>query len=124
MVGCAKLLLVLWSVRQSFFYPPGSNYLTFGPSPSPHASVYPILMAPGYSIRSVSCMLYSLVEIDSCIIIIRSIDERTLVYFADNPRHILEAYIESGEGIDRAGGFAIQVRYPFPQAFFPFVDFL
>jgi len=50
--------------------------------------VYPTLVSPGYTIKS--------------------IDERTLVYFADNPRHILEAYIESGEGIDRAGGFAIQ----------------
>jgi len=50
--------------------------------------VYPILTAPGYSIRS--------------------IDERTLVYFTDNPKHIIDAYVESGEGIDRAGGFAIQ----------------
>jgi len=50
--------------------------------------VYPILVAPGYNVKS--------------------IDERTLVYFADNPRHILEAYVENGEGIDRAGGFAIQ----------------
>ncbi len=41
----------------------------------------------------------------------RSIDERTLVYFADNPKHVVEAYVESGEGIDRAGGFAIQVRF-------------
>jgi septum formation protein len=40
-------------------------------------------------------------------------DERSLVYFADNPRELIEAYVESGEGIDRAGGFAIQVRsYP------------
>lgn len=39
----------------------------------------------------------------------RSIDERTLVYFADNHKQLLEAYVESGEGIDRAGGFAIQV---------------
>jgi septum formation protein len=31
-----------------------------------------------------------------------------LVYFTDSPTHILEAYVESGEGIDRAGGFAIQ----------------
>ncbi|KAJ3512007.1 hypothetical protein NLJ89_g3771 [Agrocybe chaxingu] len=38
----------------------------------------------------------------------RSIDERSLVYFADSPKHIVEAYVESGEGIDRAGGFAIQ----------------
>ncbi|KAI0703845.1 Maf/Ham1 [Cytidiella melzeri] len=50
--------------------------------------VYPVLEAPGYNIRS--------------------IDERTLVYFADNSRELLEAYVESGEGIDRAGGFAIQ----------------
>lgn len=39
----------------------------------------------------------------------RSIDERTLVYFADNSHELLEAYVESGEGIDRAGGFAVQV---------------
>ena len=43
-----------------------------------------------------------LVDIDP-ILLYRSIDERTLVYFADNPRHILEADIESGEGIDRVG---------------------
>jgi len=51
--------------------------------------VYPVLQAPGYSIRS--------------------IDERSLVYFADNPRHLLKAYADCGEGVDRAGGFAIQV---------------
>ena len=39
----------------------------------------------------------------------RSIDERTLVHFADNPEHLIQAYVDSGEGIDRAGGFAIQV---------------
>ncbi|KAF8149077.1 inosine triphosphate pyrophosphatase-like protein [Crassisporium funariophilum] len=50
--------------------------------------VYPVLTAPGYNTKS--------------------IDERSLVYFADNPRHIIDAYVESGEGIDRAGGFAIQ----------------
>ncbi|CAA7265758.1 unnamed protein product [Cyclocybe aegerita] len=50
--------------------------------------VYPVLSAPGYMIKS--------------------IDERSLVYFADSPKHIVEAYVESGEGIDRAGGFAIQ----------------
>ncbi|KAG6834167.1 hypothetical protein H0H93_011459 [Arthromyces matolae] len=50
--------------------------------------VYPVLTAPGYMIRS--------------------IDERTLVYFSDNPHHVVEAYVENGEGIDRAGGFAIQ----------------
>lgn len=49
----------------------------------------------------------------------RSIDERTLVYFADNPKHIIDAYIESGEGIDRAGGFAIQVRFFLPLEIYP-----
>jgi len=44
------------------------------------------------------------------IINLRSIDERSLVYFADNERHTIDAYVECGEGIDRAGGFAIQVR--------------
>ncbi|GJJ08160.1 hypothetical protein Clacol_002368 [Clathrus columnatus] len=50
--------------------------------------VYPIITAPGYAIKSM--------------------DERTMVYFAENRRHVLEAYVESGEGLDRAGGFAIQ----------------
>ncbi|KAL0581005.1 hypothetical protein V5O48_000999 [Marasmius crinis-equi] len=50
--------------------------------------VYPVLQSPGYSIRS--------------------IDERSLVYFADNPQHLLKAYADCGEGVDRAGGFAIQ----------------
>ncbi|EJD06812.1 Maf-like protein [Fomitiporia mediterranea MF3/22] len=50
--------------------------------------VYPILAAPGYQIKS--------------------IDERTIVHFADSPTHVLEAYADSGEGLDRAGGFAVQ----------------
>lgn len=40
----------------------------------------------------------------------REMDERTLVYFVDNPLRVLEAYVENGEGFDRAGGFAVQVR--------------
>lgn len=36
-------------------------------------------------------------------------DDRTIVTFSDNPVSLLEAYAESGEGIDRAGGFAVQV---------------
>ncbi|KAJ7651306.1 inosine triphosphate pyrophosphatase-like protein [Roridomyces roridus] len=52
--------------------------------------VYPILTSPGYMTRS--------------------IDERSLVYFADNPREVIDAYVESGEGLDVAGGFAIQAR--------------
>ena len=39
----------------------------------------------------------------------RSMEERTFVHFADNSQELLEAYAQSGEGIDRAGGFAIQV---------------
>lgn len=31
------------------------------------------------------------------------------MYFADNPRELIEAYVESGEGLTVAGGFAIQV---------------
>ncbi|OJT15086.1 N-acetylserotonin O-methyltransferase-like protein [Trametes pubescens] len=50
--------------------------------------VFPVLEAPGYKIKS--------------------IEERTLVYFAENDRRLLEAYVSSGEGADRAGGFAIQ----------------
>ena len=79
----------------------------------PHPSVYPTLVSPGYTIKSVRFLSAVLVGIDLFLFIIRSIDERTLVYFADNPRHILEAYVESKEGIDRAGGFAIQVRFLF-----------
>ena len=39
----------------------------------------------------------------------RSIDERTLVHFADHEQSVIKAYVDSGEGLDRAGGFAIQV---------------
>lgn len=35
------------------------------------------------------------------------------MYFSDNPPHLLAAYVENGEGIDRAGGFAIQVHRQF-----------
>ncbi|KAI0319064.1 Maf/Ham1 [Amylostereum chailletii] len=54
-------------------------------------TVFPILTSPGYAIRS--------------------IEERSLVYFSDNPTHLLEAYVDSGEGLDRAGGFAVQVSH-------------
>lgn len=37
-------------------------------------------------------------------------DERSIVHFADNPVSLLEAYVDNGEGLDRAGGFAVQVR--------------
>jgi septum formation protein len=32
------------------------------------------------------------------------------VYFSDNATSLLKAYVDSGEGLDRAGGFAAQVR--------------
>ncbi|KAF9790323.1 Maf Ham1 [Thelephora terrestris] len=50
--------------------------------------VYPVLESPGYKIHSM--------------------DDRTLVTFSDNPVSLLNAYADSGEGIDRAGGFAVQ----------------
>jgi septum formation protein len=49
----------------------------------------------------------------------RSIDERTLVHFADSPAYLLEAYADSGEGLDRAGGFAIQVSQCIAQTYRP-----
>ena len=52
------------------------------------AFVHPILESPGYKVRSVC--------------------EQTKVVFADNPASLLKAYVDNGEGIDRAGGFAIQ----------------
>lgn len=39
----------------------------------------------------------------------RSLEERSLVYFSDNAPGLLRAYVDSGEGLDRAGGFAVQV---------------
>ncbi|KAH9918916.1 Maf/Ham1 [Epithele typhae] len=50
--------------------------------------VWPVLEAPGYKLKS--------------------IEERTLVYFQENDEALLKAYVENGEGADRAGGFAIQ----------------
>jgi len=50
--------------------------------------VYPILTAPGFQIKS--------------------LDERTIVQFSNNPDHLLKAYVDSREGLDRAGGFAVQ----------------
>lgn len=52
--------------------------------------VHPIIEAPGFKVRSLV--------------------ERTVVKFAQNPGSILQAYVDSGEGMDRAGGFAIQGR--------------
>ncbi|CAE7170485.1 unnamed protein product [Rhizoctonia solani] len=52
--------------------------------------VYPILTAPGYAIKSM--------------------DDRCTVHFHDSSISNLEAYVDSEEGIDRAGGFALQER--------------
>jgi septum formation protein len=70
--------------------------------------VYPIVAAPGYDIKYVYRVMFWLCEVSSTNF--RSIDERTLVRFADSPVRLLEAYVDSGEGVDRAGGFAIQVQ--------------
>ena len=35
-------------------------------------------------------------------------DERSIVHFSHNSTDVLEAYADSGEGLDRAGGFAVQ----------------
>ncbi|EJT46125.1 hypothetical protein A1Q1_05336 [Trichosporon asahii var. asahii CBS 2479] len=37
-----------------------------------------------------------------------SISVSTIVHFFDYPKNVIQAYIDNGEGIDRAGGFAIQ----------------
>ncbi|KAF8468529.1 Maf/Ham1 [Russula ochroleuca] len=50
--------------------------------------VFPVITSPGFSIRS--------------------LEERSLVYFSDNASSLLRAYADSGEGLDRAGGFAVQ----------------
>ncbi|CDO75113.1 hypothetical protein BN946_scf185010.g38 [Trametes cinnabarina] len=73
--------------------------------------VFPVLEAPGYRIK------YALLDVPTPLrahadrrplVIPRSIEERTKVYFAQNEPSLLEAYAENGEGRDRAGGFAIQ----------------
>jgi predicted house-cleaning NTP pyrophosphatase (Maf/HAM1 superfamily) len=76
-----------------------------------------VLSSPGYSIRLSSPAIH-LARQRSSPFLTRSIDERSLVYFVDSPLHIIEAYVESGEGIDRAGGFAIQVCVCKPRASF------
>ncbi|PKI82987.1 hypothetical protein MVES1_003001 [Malassezia vespertilionis] len=52
------------------------------------AIVHPVLYNPGYKLRTVV--------------------EQTRLYFADIPAPLLQAYVDDGEGIDCAGGFAIQ----------------
>lgn len=47
---------------------------------------------------------------NTCIFLYSSLEERSLVYFSDNTPSLLRAYVDSGEGLDRAGGFAVQVR--------------
>ncbi|KAK4685448.1 hypothetical protein P7C73_g4703, partial [Tremellales sp. Uapishka_1] len=54
--------------------------------------IYPIPEAPGYRLQSISTA--------------------TVVQFYDNDRETIQAYVDSGEGLDRAGGFAIQIIPP------------
>lgn len=76
-----------------------------------YTTVYPILTSPGYEIKYV----HGRADPNRKVLTeLRSIDERTLVYFSDNPRYVIEAYVENGEGLDRAGGFAIQVSSLLP----------
>lgn len=49
---------------------------------------YPILQAPGYAQKTFANI--------------------TRVHFFDNDETVLERYIDTNEGIDRAGGFAVQ----------------
>lgn len=63
-----------------------------GESFYPHSqltSVYPTVESPGFKLQSISVS--------------------TIVHFFDYPKNVIQAYIDNGEGIDRAGGFAIQV---------------
>jgi predicted house-cleaning NTP pyrophosphatase (Maf/HAM1 superfamily) len=41
---------------------------------------------------------------------LREMDEQSLVYLIGSPPHVLQAYVNNGEGFDRAGGFSVQVR--------------
>ncbi|ORX36412.1 inosine triphosphate pyrophosphatase-like protein [Kockovaella imperatae] len=49
---------------------------------------YPSVVAPGYKLESISCS--------------------TIANFADNNKDLIEAYVESGDGLEKAGGFGIQ----------------
>jgi septum formation protein len=57
--------------------------------------IHPILSAPGFKVRSLT--------------------ERTSVHFAHNSHATLQAYVDCEEGLDRAGGFAVQVSFGRPE---------
>ena len=40
------------------------------------------------------------------------------MYFSGNPRNIIETCVENGEGLDRAGGFAVQAKFTFNFGFY------
>lgn len=71
--------------------------------------VYPILTAPGYAIKYALIYTYVL-RLTTSSFPVRSMDDRTIVYFYNSSIPVLEAYVDSGEGLDRAGGFALQQR--------------
>ncbi|RSH84516.1 uncharacterized protein EHS24_006038 [Apiotrichum porosum] len=50
--------------------------------------VHPTVEAPGFKLQSISCT--------------------TTVHFFENTKETIQAYVDHGEGSDRAGGFAIQ----------------
>lgn len=56
--------------------------------------MYPTVESPGFKLQSISVS--------------------TIVHFFDYPKSVIKAYIDNGEGIDRAGGFAIQVSFLIP----------
>lgn len=65
-----------------------------------------MLEAPGYKIQ---CVPFLYCPRNGVLPDGSSMDDRSLVTFSENPANLLEAYVDSGEGIDRAGGFAVQV---------------
>nr|XP_019049948.1 septum formation protein Maf [Kwoniella bestiolae CBS 10118]OCF28878.1 septum formation protein Maf [Kwoniella bestiolae CBS 10118] len=58
------------------------------------------------SSMSVACIVYPTIEAPG--FKVQSISASTLVQFYDNSKETIQAYVDSEEGIDRAGGFAIQ----------------
>ena len=66
------------------------------------------MAAPGYKIQ---CVYADSITHVLTVFLVRSFDERTTVHFADNSTRKLQAYVNSGEGVDKAGGFAIQVGH-------------
>jgi septum formation protein len=69
-------------------------------------SVIPTVEAPGYKLQSISCS--TLVQFYENTVSFTTPVRRES---ADSQPQMIKAYVESGEGEDRAGGFAIQVSF-------------